>query len=103
MIVLGVVEWQRSAASLASYLIPGHRLSVLVGGNLARALRRLIDRRRLPVSVGRRWRLEFSRSVVSAAHVLHRIALLGWVGGVLLVVGVVVLTKWCSSVAATSN
>lgn len=103
MIILGIVEWQRGAASLASGIVSGHGLSVLVGGDLARALRRLVDWRRLPISVCRWWRLEFSRSVVSAVHVLHGMALLWWVGRVLLVISVVVLWEWCSSVAATSD
>lgn len=103
VVVLGVVEWQRSTASLASYLVSGRRLSVLVGGNLARALRRLVDWRGIPVSVRWWWRLELSRAVVCAVDVLHRVTLLRWVGRVLLVVGVIVLTEWCSSVAATGN
>lgn len=100
VIVLGIVEWQRSTASLASDFISSHRLSVLVGYNLARALRRLVDWRRIPVSVCRWWRLELSRSM---AHVLHRVALLRWVCRVLLVIGVVVLAEWCSSVVAAGD
>lgn len=102
MIVLGIVEWQRSAASLTSDIVSSG-LSVLVSSNLARAFRRLVNWRCLPVSVCRWWRLELSRAVVCAAHVLHRITLLRWVGRVLLVIGVVVLAEWCSSVLATSN
>lgn len=104
VVVLSVIERQRSAASLTSGIVSCHRLSVLVGSDLACTLGRLVDWWCLPVAVSRRWGLEFRRTVVRASvHVLHRVSLLWRVRRVLLVIGVVVLRERRGSVAATRD
>lgn len=104
VVVLSVIERQRSAASLTSGIVSCHRLCVLVGSDLACTLGRLVDWWCLPVAVSRRWGLEFRRTVVRAAvHVLHRVSLLWRVCRVLLVIGVVVLRERRSSVPATRD
>ena len=55
VVVLSVIERQRSAASLTSGIVSCHRLSVLVGSDLACTLGRLVDWWCLPVAVSRRW------------------------------------------------
>lgn len=93
VVVVGiVVQRQRSTAPLTSTLIPHHGQRILISSNLSRTLRRLIHRRSLPIAIGRRRRLKLSSTV--SAHILHRVALLGWVCRVvLLVVCVVVLLR----------
>jgi hypothetical protein len=102
MVVVVVIQRQRSIASLASNTISLHGLSILVRSNLARTLRRLIHRRRLPITISR-WRgLKLSGSMCT--HVLHGIALLRWIRRiVLLIVCVVVLRKGSSSLATTGD
>jgi hypothetical protein len=102
VVVVVVVQRQRSIASLASNAIPLHRLSVLVRSNLTRALRRLIHRRGLPITISRWRRLKLSSSMVT--HILHGIALLRWIRGImLLIVCIVVLREGSSSLATTGD
>jgi hypothetical protein len=102
IVVVVVVQRQRSIASLASNTIPLHRLSVLVRSNLTRALRRLIHRRGLPITISRWWRLKLSSSMV--AHILHGIALLRWIRRiVLLIVCIIVLRERGSSLTTTGD
>jgi hypothetical protein len=102
VVVVVVVQRQRSIASLASNIISRHGLSVLVRSNLARTLRRLIHRWCLPIAISRWRRLELSSSMVT--HILHRMALLRRIRRVvLLIVCVVVLREGSSSLATTRD
>jgi hypothetical protein len=102
MMIVVVVQRQRSIASLASNIISRHRLSVLVRSNLTRTLGRLVHRRCLPITISRWRRLKLSSSMVT--HILHGIALLRWIRRiVLLIVCIVVLREWSSSLATTGD
>jgi hypothetical protein len=107
MIGVIVVQRQRSTASLPTNLVPHHRQRILISSHLTRTLRRLINRRRLPIPIRRRRGLKLRSTMRHRPHILHRNPLLRRIRRILLlIIRVVVLLgllEGGSSVAATRN